>query len=230
MNKWLKGLVVVLISVFIIGGTGCSRQRGDEPSQTSTSVPETGVPSELTEGLLENLTSEKDNTEPDPSTVQKTEEPLAADEEEFAKLDQLTQVKSIDQSLIKVLTQFNVLFALFEKTDENRVFTADKLDQIATKADLINDSIYQTEEQMEVYYYLYGTDQNEFISFLYTVEDDLDAELFKLVTLADLIRNSEIAAEDISATIMYSVSDMKIQVENLKLKQEKFVNTFEMNQ
>ena len=161
--------------------------------------------------------------------ISKTEEPLAADEEEFAEMDQSTFVNTIDLSIVSVITQTQSLFEMFDEIPEDQIFTADELDQIAIKVDLIKDLIYEAEEQMEVYYFLYGKDQNEFISFLYQVEEDLNAELFTMISLSDLIQNSEISPEEVSSSLLNAVKGMNNQFENLKMKQDKFLATFEIS-
>ncbi len=230
MRRWLKGFVFVCIIVFIIGGSACGRKTGNEVVNTDVPITPTGSPSDSYPGESQNPASENGTAAGNkPSTPYKTDEPLAADEMQYAEMDQSTLVKTIDQSLMSVISQSQSFFELIDKSYASKPFTIEELSTITIKIDLVKEVIYQAEEQMEVYFYLYGKEQNDFISFLNIVDEDLDAELFKIVAISDLIRNNDVVTEEMSESIFDTVTDMKNQFENLKINQEKFIAAYEMS-
>ena len=230
MRRWLKGFVFVCTIVFMIGGSACGRKTGNEVVNIDVSITPTGSTSNSSVGEMQN--PEADNGAGignNPSTPKKTDEPLAADEMQYAEMDQSTLVKTIDLSIMSVISQTQSFFELIDKSYESKTFTIEELSTVAIKIDLVKEVIYQAEEQMEVYFYLYGKEQNDFISFLNIVDEDLDAELFKIVAISDLLRNNDVVTEEISGSIFDEVTDMKNQFQDLKNKQEKFISTYEMS-
>src|SRR5665648_474588 len=147
---------------------------------------DSGVPTaELTEtistetsqaGELNNTASEP-TIEPqtDPQSTLKTEELLAPEEEILAAVSQGDLVAIIDRSLKTLIPQLDSLSVKLEKVGTAEPLAVDDLEQVALDIDQVKDQIDATGEQLEVFYFLYGEKQDDFIAFLYSLEEDMDS-------------------------------------------------------
>ena len=228
MKKYLQGLIFVWLLMLIFCLTACSQRSSGDSGVPTAELTETISTETSQAGELNNTASEP-TIEPqtDPQSTLKTEELLAPEEEILAAVSQGDLVAIIDRSLKTLIPQLDSLSVKLEKVGTAEPLAVDDLEQVALDIDQVKDQIDATGEQLEVFYFLYGEKQDDFIAFLYSLEEDMDSVLVSVISLSEIVNNDQYSGKDQSEALSEIADDMKIQLANLQLNVEDIITAYE---
>ena len=145
----------------------------------------------------------------------------------LAAVSQSDLVIIIDRSLKTLLPQLDSLLVKLEKAGNQGPLTNHELEQVALDIDQVKDQIDTTGEQLEVYYFLYGETQDDFIHFLYSLEEDMDSELVSVMSLSEIVKSDLYSGIEQAAALSQVANDMKIQLASLQLNVENMITSYE---
>ena len=228
MKKYLKGLIFVWLLILIFGLSACSRRTtGDSGVPTATLVEIISTESNPVDELNNTTSEAAIETQTNPQNTLKTEEPLAPEEEMLSAVSQEDLVAIIYRSLKTLIPQLDSLLVKLEKAGTQEPLTNDDLTQAALDIDQVKDQIDVTGEQLEVYYFLYGEKQDDFITFLYNLEEDMDAVLVSVISLSGIVKNDQYSRIEKSEALSQIADEMEIQFADLRLNVENIITTYE---
>lgn len=228
MKKYLKNLIFVWLIILIFGVSACSRRPSVDLSVPTATLMEIISTESNPVGELNNPTSEAvTETQTIPQNTLKTEESLAPEEEMLAAVSQADLVAIIDGSLKTLMPQLDSLLVKLEEAGTQESLLNDDLEQIALNIGQVKDQIDATGEQLEVYYFLYGETQDDFIRFLYSLEEDMDSELVSVISLSEIVKSDQYSGTEQAEALSQIADDMRIQSASLQLNVENILTTYE---
>ena len=136
-------------------------------------------------------------------------------------------VAIIDQSLKTLLPRLDALAVRLKNAGSAEPLTNEDFVQAALELDQVKDQIDTTGEQLEVYYFLYGEKQDDFITFLYGLEEDMDEVLAEVISLSGVIKNDQYSELEQSEVLAQIAVDMETRIESLRLNVDNLISTYE---